>query len=70
MLHDQLPRSRWKLGKIICLFPGSDGVVRAAKVKCQGAELKRSIERLYPLELSGVQDDAPKRSGIVLYLQC
>ena len=64
ILNDQLPRSRWKLGRIISLIPGKDGVVRAARVKCgNGSVLQRSIEHLYPMEVRTEKEDS-EENGI------
>ena len=43
---------QWKLGIVDELFPGSDGVIRAVKLRAGKSYLERPIQRLYPLELS------------------
>ncbi|XP_015926265.2 uncharacterized protein [Parasteatoda tepidariorum] len=48
---DFLPRNFWKLGKILELFPGRDGKVRACKVKTDTSVIKRPVQLLYNLEL-------------------
>ena len=45
--------------KITQLIPDRDGIVRAAKVRYQGSDLQRSIELLYPLEIS--DDDTSRK---------
>ena len=52
LLSDQIPRSQWKLAKIIELIPGKDGIVRAAQIRTSnGSILQRAIQHLYPLEI-------------------
>ena len=52
LIHeDVLPRSRWKLGLIIELYRGSDGLVRSVKLKTAGGFTNRPISKLYPLEI-------------------
>ena len=49
---DNLPRSNWKLGKIIRLIQGRDGRIRSAEVLLPGRTvISRAINYLYPLEL-------------------
>ena len=43
---------QWKLGIVDELFPGSDGVIRAVKLRAGKSYLERPIQRLYLLELS------------------
>ena len=46
-------RGSWKLGVVINIFPGSDGVIRAVELRCDnGSTLQRPVQLLYPLELS------------------
>ena len=46
------PRMTWPLGKVIELFEGKDGFIRAVRLKTAKGELTRSVQRLYKLELS------------------
>ncbi|VDM93772.1 unnamed protein product, partial [Onchocerca ochengi] len=47
------PRATWKLAKIINLKRGRDGCIRSAKIQLpNGRHLERSINQLYPLELT------------------
>ncbi|GFT85140.1 integrase catalytic domain-containing protein [Trichonephila clavipes] len=48
---DQFPRNFWKLGKILELFPGRDGKVRACKIKTDSYIIKRPVQLLYNLEI-------------------
>ena len=52
LIRDQLPRSRWKLGKIMNLIEGRDGIVRGATVKSENSTINRAITHLYPLEIN------------------
>ena len=61
LIHDEGPRAKWKLGRIIGLFPGGDGVTRVVQLKTSVGVITRPIVKLYPLELSSVlePEDAP-----------
>ena len=45
-------RNCWPLGTVEELIEGRDGVVRCAKLRAGRSHLERSIQHLYPLELS------------------
>ena len=52
-VKEELPRGRWKLGRIEELIISKDGETRAAKIRtAHGHVLKRPLTLLYPLELS------------------
>ena len=44
--EDNTPPGAWRMGRIIQVWPGSDGVVRVVTVKTQTGEVKRAITRL------------------------
>lgn len=48
--EDNLPPSRWKLGRIIKTLPGPDGLVRSVFLKTATGMLKRPIVKLALLE--------------------
>lgn len=48
--EDNVRRLDWVLGKIVELFPGSDGRIRTAKVKTPKGTLIRTVQRLHKLE--------------------
>ena len=50
LIHDDGPRSLWKLGKITGLHGGRDGLVRVASLKTSLGATTRPIVKLYPLE--------------------
>ena len=51
LIHDEGPQAKWKLGKIIRLYPGGDGVVRVVQLKTSVGLPNRPVVKLYPLEL-------------------
>ena len=52
MIHEDCPRSKWKLGKITELISGRDSINRSAKLQTRCGTSMRPIEKLYPLEVS------------------
>ena len=50
VLSTDIPRSKWPMGRIVYLFPGPDGYVRAVDVRVK--VLRRPIVKLCPLECS------------------
>ena len=50
VLSTDIPRSKWPTGRIVHLFPGPDGYVRAVDVRVK--VLRRPIVKLCPLECS------------------
>ena len=50
-VHDETPRSKWKLAKIEELIVGNDGFTRAAKIRTANGVTNRPITKLYPLEV-------------------
>lgn len=48
---DNKKRMNWPLGKVIEMVPGRDGNVRVVVVKTQDGEMKRPVQRIYPLEV-------------------
>ncbi|KAL0839890.1 hypothetical protein ABMA28_016513 [Loxostege sticticalis] len=53
-----LPRNTWPLGRITAVFPGPDGVVRAADVRTRGGILRRPTKKLVNLQIEE-KDAAP-----------
>ena len=47
---DNLTRLPWKVGRVIEVYAGRDGVVRSAKIKLSETTLIRSANKLYILE--------------------
>lgn len=51
LIHEEkVPKSLWKIGKVIDLYKGRDGQIRGALVKTQTSELKRPVNKLYSVE--------------------
>ena len=46
ILDFQAPRNEWKVGKIVDVYPGADGIVRVAKVKVGKQEYVRATQKL------------------------
>ena len=51
-VREEVPRVRWKLGKIVKLFKGKDDEVRSVEVRTSTGKSIRPIKKLYPLEIS------------------
>lgn len=49
-------RMNWPLAQVIELFPGKDNVERVAKLRVASGEIIRPVQRIYPLELSSVDN--------------
>ncbi|XP_063243611.1 uncharacterized protein LOC134542933 [Bacillus rossius redtenbacheri] len=46
---DRLPPLQWRLGRIVELYPGKDGVARVATIRTSSGTLKRPVVKLCPL---------------------
>jgi hypothetical protein len=49
--EDFLPCSKWLLGRIVEVFPGSDNKVRVVKVRTQNGEFKRAVTKIAVLPM-------------------
>ena len=47
---EKLKRSQWKLGRIVKVHPGRDGLVRSVTLKTNKGELRRPVQKLHLLE--------------------
>ena len=45
-------RGKWRLGIVTELIAGTDGVVRAARLRAGKSFIERAVQHLYPLELT------------------
>ncbi|KRY26024.1 hypothetical protein T03_12737, partial [Trichinella britovi] len=45
-----VPKNKWKLGKIIELYPGKDGIARTAKLRTSIGFIKRPTAKLHLIE--------------------
>lgn len=46
IMEDNMPPSRWALGRVLQTHPGTDGLVRVATIKCKNGIFKRPISKL------------------------
>jgi len=51
LIHEDLPRVRWKLGVIVELLKCRDGIVRSVNLRSNNCIVNRPICKLYPLEV-------------------
>ena len=51
LVHDEKPRSTWKLAVVESLIEGGDGLIRAANIRTSTGRTNRPITKLYPLEV-------------------
>ena len=56
LVDDSVKRCEYKLGRIIEIFTGNDGVVRSARVKMAHGELNRPVVKLAPVFYDGVSE--------------
>ena len=56
LVKDSVKRCGYKLGRIIEIFTGKDGVVRSARVKMAHGELNRPVVKLAPVFYDGVSE--------------
>ncbi|KAJ0176241.1 hypothetical protein K1T71_008415 [Dendrolimus kikuchii] len=47
--EDNIPPLKWKLGRIVAIHPGRDGIVRVADIKTSGGIIRRAFSRICPL---------------------
>lgn len=50
--ESSLPPSRWAMGRVVKLHPGSDNLVRVVTIKTHNGMLKRPITKLAPLPIN------------------
>ncbi|XP_045777393.1 uncharacterized protein LOC123875556 isoform X2 [Maniola jurtina] len=46
---DQLPPLKWKLGRIVTLYPGADGISRVADIRTSTGIVRRAFSKICPL---------------------
>lgn len=59
IIEDNLPPTRWVLGRVLEIHPGQDGLVRVSTLRCQGTVIKRPIVKLALLPISYNPATAP-----------
>ena len=52
IVHDDIPRTTWKMAVIEDLIMGGGGLVRAATIQTSTGTTNKPITKLYPLELN------------------
>jgi len=50
---ENIPPLKWKLGRVVNVRTGNDGVIRSGVVKTQNGELCRAVRQLCPLPFDG-----------------
>ncbi|CAK1597961.1 unnamed protein product [Parnassius mnemosyne] len=50
--EDNLPPLKWKLGRVVAIHPGADGIVRVADIRTSTGIIKRAFNRICPLPVS------------------
>ena len=61
LIHDDIPRLKWKMAVVEQLIQGRDGYTRAENIRYNGGRTNRPITKLYPLELSSTTSDIIER---------
>ena len=57
LVHDNIPRARWKMAIVEQLIRGRDGYAGAANIRYSEGKTNRPIAKLYPLELSSTNSN-------------
>ena len=55
LIHDDVPRTKWKMAFVEQLIRGNDGYVQAATIRYDDGRTNRPISKLYPLEVSSAE---------------
>ena len=50
LLEENVPRNLWPLARVVEVYPSSDGLVRAVKVKTRCTQVVRPVTKLVMLE--------------------
>jgi len=48
--EDNIPRGKWKLGKVVDTFPGKDGRIHTVRVQTKKGMINRPVQKLHLLE--------------------
>ncbi|XP_063361764.1 uncharacterized protein LOC134650741 isoform X3 [Cydia amplana] len=60
--EENLPPLKWRLGRVVTLFTGHDGVSRVADVKTASGVIRRAFTKLCPLLMPAESEAAPAPS--------
>jgi len=55
--EDDIPPLQWKLGKVVGVRPGMDGVVRVVELQTAKGQFNRSVRKICPLPFQGNQGE-------------
>ena len=71
LVHDETPRSTWKLAVVESLIEGGDGLTQAANIRTSTGHTNRPITKLYPLEVCANEatEDDTSEQAIMFLLQ-
>ncbi|XP_022834206.1 uncharacterized protein LOC111361970 [Spodoptera litura] len=50
--EDNLPPLKWRLGRVVAVHPGTDGIVRVADIQTSTGVIRRAFNRICPLPVS------------------
>ena len=56
MVDDSVKQCEYKMGRVIKVFKGDDGVVRSTRVKMAHGEFNRPVVKLAPVFYNGVSE--------------
>ena len=52
-----MPKVLWHLGRVVKLIPNADSIVREVEVITKNTIVRRTVDKLIPLELCSSEDD-------------
>ena len=65
--EEKVKRNKWRLGKVIEIVRGKDGVIRGAVMETAKEKMSRPLQKLYPLEVReasvATKDDVVEEAG-------
>lgn len=50
--EDNLPPLKWKMGRVIAVHPGPDGIARVADIKTAAGVIRRAFSTICPLPVT------------------
>lgn len=62
--EDNLPPLKWRLGRVIQIFPGSDGVSRVADIRTANGITRRAFSKICPLPMQPEDIQEPDASSL------
>ena len=65
LVHDDIPRVKWRLAVVEDIIAGEDGLIRAANIRTSTGKSNRPVTKLYPLEVTASEPTPlPKISSL------